>query len=458
MIGRVNLMSSRRLGRRAGRTVSVALAVGALSGCARGEAQQPVTQAELEEAAARLLPIVEQRSGLRAVDTPRVAIRSLATLERYLTEQLERDLPAERAEALTAVYARLGLVPDTLQLVPLLKALLLEQIVGYYDPAVDTLFVVDRVHKDSVELVLVHELVHALQDQHTNMDSLLRALEIENDRSTAARSAVEGHATFAMTEWQLSQMSGMDIDLTGLPNLAEMGATLDLGSLPGMNVLAEAPRFVRESILFPYLGGLGFMQAYWAAQPDRPVPLGRGLPESSEQILHPEKSFGAERDAPTELTFLADPPEGWEVRHTDGLGELEIRILLEELLGEEGADGEAWEAAAGWDGDRYRLLRSGADEVLVWASVWDSPADASHFARAVSRALSRRYGAEEPTEPQPGDAGLYGPLGPQKRWLAVGRRTVDDRPVVTVIDFPAEDPSSVLPMWLDAARFTTRGP
>jgi len=448
----------RQARRRTGRTALVALAVTALSGCTRGEAQQPVTQAELEDAAARLLPIVEERSGLRALDTPRVAIRSRATLERYLTEQLEKDLPPARAEALTAVYARLGLVPDTLQLVPLLKALLLEQIVGYYDPAADTLFVVDRVQKDSVELVLVHELVHALQDQHTDMDSLLRAVENENDRSTAARAAVEGHATFAMTEWQLGEMMGTSVDLTGFPNLAEMGATLDLGALPGMAVLAEAPRFVRESILFPYLGGLGFMQAYWAAQPDRPVPLGLRLPESSEQILHPELSFGVARDAPTSLTFLAGPPDGWQELHADGLGELEIRILFEELLGDDWDDGTAAEAAAGWDGDRYRLLRSGLDETLVWVSVWDSPADAAHFARAVSAALSRRYGVTEGPELQPGGSGLYGPLGAQKRWLAVHRGIVDERPAVTVLDFAADDPGAVLNTWIEVARFRAGGP
>lgn len=433
------------------RAVALAFTVSGLLACGRGEAQQAVTQAELEEAAARLLPLAEARSGLRALDTPRVALRSQATLEGYLSEQLEKDLPAARAEALIAVYARFGLVPDTLQLVPLLKALLLEQIVGYYDPAADTLFVVDRVPRDSVELVLVHELVHALQDQHTDMDSVLRALEAANDRSTAARAAVEGHATFAMTEWQLGEMTGMDVDLTEFPDLAQIGASLDLGSLPGMDVLADAPRFVRESVLFPYLGGLGFMQAYWAAQPERPVPLGPLLPESSEQILHPEKSFGAGRDAPTPIAFLGGPPAGWEEMHSDGLGELEIRILFEELLGD--AD-EASEAAAGWDGDRYRLLRSGPDEVLLWASVWDSPADAAHFARAVSAAFSRRYGVKPEEELEPGDAGLYGPLGPEKRWLAVSRVSVDGRPAVLVLDFPGEDgPDAGLPVWLEAVRF-----
>jgi hypothetical protein len=432
-------------------------------GCAPAESSQALTQEELERTVERLLPATAELSGLEERRTPRVAIRSRSTLERYLREQIARDLPPERASALTAVYARLGLVPDTLQLAALLEALLLEQIVGYYDPATDTLYVVDRVHPDSVEIVLVHELVHALQDQHSDMDSLLRALEADNDRSTAARAAIEGHATFVMTEWQLEQMSGRHVDLSALPSLAEIGQGLDLAGLPGMDRLGSAPRFVRESLLFPYLGGLGFMQGYWAARTDRPVPIGGHLPQSSEQILHPERSFGPDLDEPTRLVFVTATPEGWEEVHADGLGEFEIRILLEELLGDRAA---AEREAAGWDGDRYRLLSRGDEEVLMWTSVWDAPADATEFEAAVSRALRARYG-DDPGREGPGagataDAGLYGPLGAEKRWISVRTTRLAARPAVVVVDFalsdPDADPAAEAEWWLEAARVREEQP
>ena len=70
------------------------------------------------------------------------------------------------------------------------------------------------------------------------------------------------------------------------------------------------------------------------------------MTRQTEQILHPDRSFGAGRDAPTALTFSTEPPAGWEAVHTDGLGELEIRILFEEFLGDAGEAAEAADALA----------------------------------------------------------------------------------------------------------------
>ncbi len=400
----------------------------------------------LQRAATRILPEVEALSGLRATGAPRVAGRSRATLEGYLNRELERQLPPQEAERLTAAYARLGLVPDTLRLRPLLRTLLLEQIIGYYDPAADTLFVVDRVPADSVEPVLAHELVHALQDQYQDLDSLLRSLEDDNDRSAAARAAFEGHATFAMVEWQLRQMTGSAVDLAALPNLSELGQGLDLGALPGMAALAGAPRVIRESILFPYMGGLGFVQSLWRERPERPIPLGPDLPQSTEQILHPERALGATRDPPTRVAFAAPAPAGWSELYADGLGELETRIFLEEFLPDAEAAGAA---AAGWDGDRYRLLRSVDREVLVWVSVWDTDRDAAEFSSAVVRAFGRRYGAEGAEEEATANESLFGPLG--ERWLLVDRLEVAGRPVVRVVDFDAKAETAA---WRKAARVT----
>ena len=66
--------------------------------------------------------------------------------------EARREVPADRLEAVVRTYARLGLVPETIDLEPLLRSLLLEQVVGYYDPARDTLYVVDRVDELAVLL------------------------------------------------------------------------------------------------------------------------------------------------------------------------------------------------------------------------------------------------------------------------------------------------------------------
>ena len=122
----------------------------------------------LRARAAELLPIVEEMSGLPAREPLRIGVRSQADLEAFLTGELAEQFAGDRIRNLMRVYARLGLVPDELDVEPLLQRLLLEQVVGFYDPASDTLFVVDGVSPELVDAVLVHEMVHLLERHHND--------------------------------------------------------------------------------------------------------------------------------------------------------------------------------------------------------------------------------------------------------------------------------------------------
>jgi hypothetical protein len=69
------------------------------------------------------------------------------------------------------------------------------------------------------------------------------------------------------------------------------------------------------------------------------------MPISTEQILHPARYVAGDR--PDALAF--ESPGRYTVRYEDGLGEFEIRLLLQQHLGDDSA---AARFAAGWDGDR----------------------------------------------------------------------------------------------------------
>jgi hypothetical protein len=350
----------------------------------------PAQDSSLRVLAALLLPEVETLAGLPARRPLALAVRSREELESFLTTELGRQLPPEKASALTRTYARFGLVPADLELDEILRSLLLEQVVGYYDTARDTLFVMEGLDPALVEPVLAHEIVHALQDQYEDLDSLMTANLEHNDRATAAQSALEGHATLAMLEWQLGRLTGGAVDLEALPSLSDLpeDALLDAAGLE-MPALASAPRLIRESLIFPYLGGLEFVRARnRAAGGSRVAPLGDDMPVSTEQVLHPERAFGEPRDQPVRLEFASAPPADWSIVHSDGLGELETRIWLQEQLGDRE---RAASGAAGWDGDVYRLLDGPQGEVLVWVSAWDSEADATEFERAAREAQQARY-------------------------------------------------------------------
>jgi len=368
---------------------------------------------------ARLLPEIETLSGLPARRPLAVAVRTRDELEAYLVAQLAEQLPPEKLAVIEGSYARLGLVPEDVALDELLRALLLEQVVGYYDPARDTLYVMDGIEPALIQPVVAHEMVHALQDQYADLDSLMAANEESNDRATAAQSALEGHATLAMLEWQLGKLTRGAIELESLPDFSSLpeDALMEAAGLE-MPALASAPRVIRESLVFPYLGGLEFVRARRRANDGaRIAPLGDEMPISTEQVLHPDRAFGATRDDPVELAFTTPPVDGRREVHTDGLGELEIRIWLHEHLGD---PSRARSAAAGWDGDRYRLTRGEGGEVLTWVTAWDSDEEAREFAAAAQAVAGMRYGSGS------------------GRVLEVSRDSASGVPLVVVIDRPSD--------------------
>ncbi len=444
--------SGRRRSARAALVVAVAVTA-AVPACGADASDGDAVEADtvLERMADEAIPRVEASAGLEFRRPPRLARSDRDRLESFLASELEDQLPPERAEATAAAYARLGLLPDTVDLRALMRSLYLEQVVGYFSPKADTLFVREGVEGETLEPVLVHELVHALQDQHMDLDSLMEARRGSNDALTAALAALEGHATYVMIEDALRRRTGGDVDLQALDVGALLGR-LDLAEMAGAPALSAAPRVIRESLVFPYTGGLIFVQDVWRTREGRPAPLGPDTPASTEQILHPGRYLGEGRDAPTDVSYAEGPPDGWREVHADGLGEFETRLFLEEFLAD---SARARRAAAGWDGDRYRLLRGDdGDEALVWASVWDSAEEADEFAAAAARAFRSRYGRgpedgdgsgrADGTGPAGGDAGGAGPAA-MERELEVRRGTVGGRPVVVVADLAPGSAEELLP-------------
>ncbi len=368
-------------------TWALALCAATAMACGASSAGQDLGERdpELELRVERLLPRIEELAHLEARETPVIRRSSAATLEAYLIERLEVEYPGDTLENVAAAYQAFGLLSDTLDLRQLLIDLMLEQAVGYYDPGRNVLFVREGASDPLLDAVIVHELVHAVQDQHVNLDSLIQSTT-SNDARTAFQAAMEGHATAAMMVYQMSQLSGTSVTLEELPELGPELTDLAAGASQFPR-LAAAPPIVREPLLFAYLGGVRFVQRLWRTRHDNPPPIGPWLPRSTEQLIHTERLLES-RDAPVRLSVDA-PTGGWTVLYAQDLGELETRIYFQEHLGDKSM---AVRAAAGWDGDAYALLARGRERALVWYTVWDSEADADEFMTAYRRAFQARFG------------------------------------------------------------------
>lgn len=320
--------------------------------------------------ATKLLPDIADRSGLELHYPVKLERRTREDLERYLEFKLDEDLPVKKSEFISESYWFFGMLPRDMNLRAVLKELYLEQVVGFYEPDSTTLFVIDDQPPNSLEPLLVHELVHAIQDQVVDLDSISDP-SFDNDRKVAAMAAIEGHATLVMFEFQAGSLN-----LTRDENIhllhEKMRDEMHLRS----PVLASAPLVIQESILFPYLYGAGFVENLWEQNPERPAPFGSQLPISTEQVIHPERFLGDPQDHPVALEIIT--PTGWEKLYDDNLGELETGILLETHTGSR-------MSAEGWDGDRYLLLDNGnGSRALVWVIVWDSEIQRDRFVKTLT--------------------------------------------------------------------------
>jgi hypothetical protein len=353
------------------------------AGCEQ-RAREVQSEVELKQTVQQMMAPVERAMGLRFKQRPIVLRRSRAQVRDYVIHKFDDDLPpAELAEA-QAAYRLFGLIPDSLDLRRTMIDLLTEQVAGYFDPDSNALYIPADIDPSQARLVISHELVHALQHQYLNLDSLVE-LKRQNDRRSAAQAILEGQATLVQV---LVLMPEQKIE--SLPNLWDLrGAALG-GAQDRMQVFGSAPLWLRESIIFPYLGGAEFVRWFEREYPGK-QPYGALMPISTEQILHPTRYAAGDR--PHTLAFEPGAPDA--VRYEDGLGEFEIRLLFEQYLGD---DSVAAADASGWDGDRYQVRAAGGAgaAALVWYTLWDDRASAGRFAKGLERAWAKRRAGGQP--------------------------------------------------------------
>lgn len=299
-----------------------------------------------------------------------------------IAASLRRQIEDDEIERARLVYGALGLLDTKEDLQAMFAGVLGEQVIGYYDPDTGRLVIRDDVmsgitgaygpeQTQEARLVLVHELVHALQDQRLGLGESYQEQRTA-DADNAFRAVVEGDATLAMLAHALRQQ-GIPLS-AATAGIQQMGSYLDLDALVRGEKLDDAPAILRVTLVAPYLRGLQFIAAVqgrggWPAVNN----AHRRPPASTEQVLHPQKYFDRE---PVEAIVVIDSPRvleaGFQRAADDTLGELEIGVYL----GQRTKTGQDAEAAAGWAGDQLVVYTRGAEVAVVWWSTWDTEADA----------------------------------------------------------------------------------
>ncbi len=306
-------------------------------------------------------------------------------VEEYVIPTLDQAWGGDFAKSLEAFKA-LGMIPQDLDARPFLRRYGAAMTAAGYDYLRKRILVPgDTLSRET----LVHELMHASQDERHDLKALMAAARGNIDETLARGALVEGEALDVQLRHQMgpSRMAAGVVPYGTLRD--EARAYFENLNRNAQAILPGAPPAVLRAQAFVYEEGVLFVERLrrrernWAAV-DAAY---RMPPRSTAHILHPEKYLAGEQ--PIELTIAGkerllglDAPLVAE----NTLGEFGMRLFLMS----HGSDAEAAaRAALGWRGDRVFLYRSDRDKSgsLVWVSTWET----AERAKAVAGVLSGAF-------------------------------------------------------------------
>ncbi|HNQ23215.1 MAG TPA: hypothetical protein PKK06_08995 [Phycisphaerae bacterium] len=375
----------------------------------------PPTPEQLRVLAARMQTEVETLRGASFKHPVDVGLFTESEVRDFLRQDLDgsASAAARRAHA-TCAHQLIGLIPPGCDVQAAFEQMMMRFVPGgIYDHRSGALRIVHKpdLNVDSLSLrcVLVHELVHALDDQYFDFRKFLEDDAVTSDMEHVWGAVFEGSAVVVQEAYTAQRRRSGDFPAQVFEQLNAEGAEQ-------MRTLAESPAHVAVWVArFPC--GIRFLLHQ---QPGAFLRLVTGLggppsigpaveaaagnlPRSFEQVLHPEKYWAAAtRDEPVRIDDAAVEAL---------LARAHLRVVFRDTLGEllccllttpadrkfnplELSMPTTWTnpAAAGWGGDRLFLVTAAdAPEVAqpepaafgcVWFTMWDTPADCAEFIAA----------------------------------------------------------------------------
>jgi hypothetical protein len=358
-----------------------------------------------------LIKFSSDETGLPVKDTVKRQLTTRTAVESYLEKKFNEDQDAKRLQRDEIVLKKFGLLDRDFALKPFLLALLKEQIEAYYDSKTKTVNMLDWVDIDEQKPVLAHELTHALQDQHSDLekwddqtpddvsvDSAGDTDHLAKDEMDTARDAVaEGQATAIMMDYILKPLGK---SLVKDPEVMDIVKQQMNGS-ENSPVMARAPLLLSESMLFPYREGLSFEQDLWMDQGQAAAFTGAldHPPSSSWEIINPreyEKHHVPAVPLLPDIHPLVD--KLYQPYDIGQVGQLDVHILTALFGGDEASRNltPAWNGGLYWAG-QLRSAKTSAEQgstkslALLYLAAWRNSASAQAFAKLYADSLGRKY-------------------------------------------------------------------
>lgn len=254
-------------------------------------------------------------------------------------------------------------------------------VLGYYSNG-EIVIVSDSKTPRIDSLTLAHELTHALQDQQLSLGE--GNFDQTQDAQLAENGLIEGDANSVESRYEERCKN----DWSCLPQPER----------PEQSNRADFNQGVYTTVIMPYIAGPDFVDALherggWSAVNG----AYEDIPQSSEQIIHPERY---PNDAPVNVTVEDRSSNEWERLDVNPQAETAGEASIYTMFWMNGVIDKqshyqynySHPLSAGWAGDSLVPYQNTAGEQngYVWKTEWDSPEDASQFSDGYKRLLKQK--------------------------------------------------------------------
>jgi hypothetical protein len=331
--------------------------------------------------------IEEQISAIRELDPPVGIDREMTPRSKfgnYMQGIAENRVDWAAVEQQQIVYRALGFVADDYNAVEVAMNDLSDFVGGFYDAEEEKIVLTGTGFYGLEQFIYSYEFGFALLNQ--NNDIFDNYCQVLRDTCWAETAMITGDVLLTQEMW-----------LKTYPIQFNPDTYFDFNDPAPLFDDYQTPPYFDLSRNFAVTFGYPFVSQLYDDQGWQAVNSAyRSPPETSEQVLHPEKYEASEpRILLYDPDLLAPLGDGWTLIERETLGEWGTFLLLaatdypDAVRQEE----DAAMAAAGWGGDNYQVYFNAEDNTTVMSAHWnwDTTEDQEEFLVEFVASQARRF-------------------------------------------------------------------
>ncbi len=322
--------------------------------------------------------------------TVKKALTSKQGVKLYLDLELRKQYKGNQFLAEEQILKLMGLINPDVDYEKAIKNVLSREVAGYYNPKNNTMYIADWLPLSQQEIVLAHELFHAVQRQnYPAMEKMMDSDNSNSDSKLAISSILEGEATAIMLDYEGVIKRKSDMSFDKIPAL-EFFFNMSMAMNPSQSFkkYSKYPQIMMGMMIFPYIKGLVFLKYFkqhggWKAIDN----IYKRLPVSTEQILHVDKYLKNEKPLNITLENKEHILKNCEYIEHSMFGE----AFLYEIFMNDMNNKTNIEDAEGWNGDKIFVYKCKNQYSAIFISQWDTKKDAREFLKAIKYFLKDSF-------------------------------------------------------------------